>query len=300
MSNTIYPAKIKGLTYTVMKTMEWSSIVQKAPNGDSLRIAQFQNPLWHFTLIYDYLYDTYYSPNNTMPYGPYTDLQALMGFFAARQGQFDDFLFLDPVDYSASGMRSGVWAALTAYPLHAVVIDRNGHAQLATTAGTTGATYPVFSTSGGAVTDGSVTWVDQGYWPTGFPNAPVTLAVVTDGAGNYYSPLQRDCGTFLEDVTDLVPNTLSVFAAGSPTTLYTLAGPGLALPGSSWQGLYLKWPGPPAQPVTATFNFYFRLRFEEDTQDFERWAQGLWTIGGSNAKNGAGYVKLVTSRASLF
>jgi hypothetical protein len=104
---------------------------------------------------------------------------------------------------------------------------------------------------------------------------------------------------FLEDVTDLVPNTLQVFTNGSPQIAnvnYQLLGPGLAVPGASYMGLYLKWLTTPATPVTATFQFYFRVNFEGDTQDFEQWAFGLWTIGGSKSKNGSGYLKLMSSR----
>jgi hypothetical protein len=37
----------------------------------------------------------------------------------------------------------------------------------------------------------------------GVPNARAQLQVVTDGAGNYFSPIQRNMGGFLEDITDL-------------------------------------------------------------------------------------------------
>lgn len=298
MSNALYPGAVKGLTYTVMKTPEWKTLTQQAPNGDSLRIAQMQNPLWHFTLVYDYLYDTFPSANNTQSYAPYTDLQTLMGFYLARQGQFDDFLFSDPNDSSAAGMRWGRWQPLRSYPAGTVIIDLAGHAQLVTTPGVSGAAFPSFSSSGGSTSDGSVLWTDQGFWPNGFPNAPAPLALVTDAAGNYYSPLQRTVGgLFSEDITDLVPNTLTVYSAGVPVTGYSVQGPGLALPGASYSGLYLQWLVPPSAPITASFQFYFRVRFEMDTQDFENTMQGLWTIGGSLSKNGAGYVKLVSSRS---
>lgn len=299
MSNLVFPSQVKGLTYTVLKTPGFSTIVQKSPWGGVVTIPQYQNPRWQFELVWDYLYDTYYSPANTMAYAPYTDLQTLMGFFLGRQGQSDDFLFFDPADYCAAGLLSGVWQASFAYSLNTVIIDGNGHAQLVTTAGTSGAQRPIFSSSGETTTDGSATWTDQGYFPLGFPNLPVTLPLVTDGT-TYYSPLQRSMGgLFMEDITDLVANTLAVYANGALQTGYTVNGPGLAIPGGSYAGLYLEWTNEPAAPITATFNFYFRVRFDGDTQDFERWAQGLWTIGGSQSKNGSGFLKLVTSRPSL-
>ena len=54
-------------------------------------------------------------------------------------------------------------------------------------------------------------------------------------------------------------------------------------------------PGPTG-PITASFNFYFRVRFDGDTQDFEQFMQTLWTIGGSESQNGSGTLKLCTAR----
>lgn len=67
--------------------------------------------------------------------------------------------------------------------------------------------------------------------------------------------------------------------------------------------------GPPA-PVTAQFNFYFRVRFDSDSQDFEKFlgagssagappagqGGGYWTIGGENSQNGSGTLVLRTAR----
>ena len=97
----------------------------------------------------------------------------------------------------------------------------------------------------------------------GSPNTPLAqLAVVNDGAGNYYSPLQRTLGgLFYEDVTDLNTDsgaggsTLAIYANGTlqTTASYTLASsPGLALPTVSYMGLYIKWTGinkPSAAPT---------------------------------------------------
>jgi Conserved hypothetical protein 2217 (DUF2460) len=299
MSNALFPT-VKGLTLPILKTAEFSTIVQKSAGGATVRIPQMQNPLWHFTLVFDYLYDTFYSPNNTQAYAPYTDLQTLMGFYTARHARSDDFLLFDPSDYTASGLMSGIWQAGHTYGLGTVIIDVAGHAQQVTTPGISGNFIPAFNHTGGTTADGGGTliWTDQGVFPLGFPNAPSPLLLLTDSAGIFYSPLQRTMGgLFAEDITDLVPGTLNVYANGVlQTSGYSVLGPGLALPGVSFGGLYLQWLVVPATPVTATFQFYFRVCFEQDTQDFERTMQGLWTIGGSMSKNGSGYLKLETSR----
>lgn len=304
MSNDIYPAQVKGLTYTVLKTPEFGTIVQKAPNGYELRVSQMVNPLWHFALTYDYLYDTYPSANNTKAYYPYTDLSTLLGFFMQHQGQWDDFLFNDPTDNSVGpAILTTAWTAKTRFGVNMGVLDSGNHWQKCTTAGTTGSSVPTFNHSGSTTTDGTVVWTDMGAgYSGGFPNLFAQLPLVNDGAGNYYSPIQRNVGgLFSEDITDL-QGSISVYAnavaktAGGGSPDYTIQGPGLALPGYSFMGLYLAWTAPPTGPITAAFNFYFRVRFEGDTQDFENWAGGLWTIGGSTSKNGSGQLKLMTSR----
>lgn len=301
MSNSVYPALVKGLTFTTLKTPEFSTIEQKSPNGYALTIAQYSNPIWHFELVYDYLYDTYQSPQNTKPYLPYTDLSTLMGFFMARQGKYDSFLFTDPTDNSVGpGILTTAWTPNTPEGVNMGILDSANHWQKCTTAGTTGSSAPTFNHSGGITADGSAVWTDMGVYSGGFPNLQAQLQVVNDGSGNYYSPVQRNMGgLFYEDITDL-NGSITVYANGALQTgggaNYTLMGPGLAIPGYSFMGMYLKWVSAPTAPVTAGFNFYFRVAFEGDTQDFENWLAGLWTIGGSSSRNGSGYLKMMSRR----
>jgi hypothetical protein len=238
MSNAVFPYPQVHLTFTWLKTMKWSTIVQTASNEVELRIAQTQNPIWKYTLVYDFIKD-YLTPASY--FSPYTDLAALMGFYAARQGQFDSFLFRDPDDNS-------VGPALN---------------------------------------------------PDSSPNLGAQLQVVNDGVGHYYSPIQRNLGgLFYEDVTDL-NGPIEVCANGALQALgtnYTIGGPGLSIPGYSFMGMYIAWASAPANPVTAQFNFYYRLRFDTDSQDFEKFLNKMWTIGGSEGKNGSGYLKLITAR----
>ena len=145
---------------------------------------------------------------------------------------------------------------------------------------------------------------------TGTPNVPLAqLQVVTDGT-NYYSPLQRTLGgLFYEDITDLNTDTgaggsaLAVYKNGTLATAgtgagqYQLQGPGLAVSGSSFMGLYLNWGTTnPAAPVTAQFNFYFRVKFESDSQDMEKFSNKFWTIGGSQGQKGSGQIRLMQAR----
>jgi hypothetical protein len=203
-----------------------------------------QNPVWHFSLTYDQLFNDLTNPAYSS-----SELETLMGFVLSKQGQFDDLLFEDPEDKSVTNQ---------------------------------------------------------------------ALQLMNDGAGNYYTPLQRNLGGFfLEDITDLnAQGDLHYFPVGGThnkifangvqksqsytgnTGDFDLLGPGLAIPGYSFAGMYLKWHSAPTGPITGTFAFYFRVRFENDTQDFEKFLYRLWTVGGSEGSRGSGTVKLVSARAA--
>lgn len=314
----VYPNAVRGLTFPVMKTMGFSTTVQSSPNLYTLRIANSQNPLWHFTLIYEYLKD---NPLDLVPsLSPYTDYKYLQGFLLSVQGQFAEFLYDDPYDdfiglraqpggsatYPSAFKTSSYPTSQWSYPLNSYIVDSGSppHLQKVTTAGISGSTVPSWNHSGGTTSSGSMIVTDQGVFSGALAQ---TVPLVTDGEGNYYSPIQRNFGgQFLEDVTDLNTSAypLSVWANGvlqtagaSGTGNYSLEGPGVAIPGYSYDGLYLQWWGaPPSTPITIMGGFYFRVRLESDQQDIEQFFQQFWTIGGSESKNGSGYLKMVSSR----
>jgi hypothetical protein len=212
----------------VLKTVDFDTLVESAPNKYDVRLPQTVNPIWGWELIYDFLRDY---PTPSFGIG---ELHTLLDFFLAMGGAAQSFLFLDPDDNSV----------------------------------------------GPAMVDGE-------------PNVPLAqLQLVTDGT-NYYSPLQRTFGgLFYEDIVDL--NT-DPYADGQPLEVYSdgvqawptgaapggytgptyeLLGPGLAIPGASYMGMYLEWSAQPTAPITAQFSFYFRCHFESDSQDMEKFAMG--------------------------
>jgi uncharacterized protein (TIGR02217 family) len=87
MSNILFP-KIRGLSWEVVKNPTLATDIQSSLAGREVRIQNFQNPIWEFTLIYEYLLNDPKSRDDTGS----TPLEQLIGFFLARGGQFDDFL----------------------------------------------------------------------------------------------------------------------------------------------------------------------------------------------------------------
>ena len=372
MTLPIFPT-LPGLTYTVLKTPEFDTLVMSSPNHYEVRIQQTINPIWSWTFIYDFLHDFFWGG-----YTVVSELRTLMGFFTQVGGKAQSFLYTDPDDSSVGpALSTATWTANTSVLLGQGILDSANHWQKVTTAGITGATIPTFNHSGSTTADGTAVWTDEGvYTSSGFPNTFLAgLSLVTDGLGNWFSPIQRTLnGYFFEDVTDL-NGAIAVYLNGTLQTLgsgYTVGGPGLATPSQSYMGLYIAWPvsglpawtashayatnatildgnghiqkattggtsgttlpvfsatggtttdntvtwtdegyvPSPTGPVTAAFNFYFRVRFDTDSQDFEKWAgtgsasgfapagqgSGIWTVGGSESQNGTGTLKLVTSR----
>lgn len=96
MSNAVFPT-LAGLSWDVAKTPIWRTAIQSAVSGKELRASLMSYPLWKFSLSYEVLRADSASQ----------ELQTLLGFFLGRQGQFDSFLYTDPVDNSVTGQNFG-------------------------------------------------------------------------------------------------------------------------------------------------------------------------------------------------
>ena len=96
MSQAVFPS-LSGLSWNVGTTPTFSTKVQRSVSGRELRSAFMAYPLWEFTLTYEFLT----SGNRG------SDLQTLCGFFLARQGMYDDFLYTVPQDNTVSAMQFG-------------------------------------------------------------------------------------------------------------------------------------------------------------------------------------------------
>jgi len=127
MSQQVFPTLI-GLAWDVTKTPMFSTKAHKSVSGRELRAAYYSYPLYKFGLKYDVL------RSDTVN----AELQTLMGFFLARQGSFDTFLFTDPEVNSVTAQGFGTGnGTTTAFQLaHAYggysepVFDLNGTASI--------------------------------------------------------------------------------------------------------------------------------------------------------------------------
>ena len=90
---------LPGLAWNVSKAPTFQTRIQRAVSGRELRALDYQNPLWQFSLVFEFLRDN--------PEAGVTELRNLMGFFMACQGAFSTFLFDDPTDDSVTGQFVG-------------------------------------------------------------------------------------------------------------------------------------------------------------------------------------------------
>lgn len=87
MSNAVFPS-LPGLMWDITRTPQWATKIQRASSGKETRLAYMNAPIWRWLLKYDVLrQDTVNA-----------ELAQILGFFNARQGRFDSFLYTDPSD----------------------------------------------------------------------------------------------------------------------------------------------------------------------------------------------------------
>lgn len=96
MSNEIFP-ELPGLKWDTAKKPTWSTKIHEATNGKETTAAYWSYPKWFFSLSYEVL------DNSALV----RDLQKIGGFFLARKGAFDDFLYRDPSDCQVEGQEIG-------------------------------------------------------------------------------------------------------------------------------------------------------------------------------------------------
>jgi len=97
MSNAVFPV-LPGLTWDIPTSPQFNTKVHRAVSGYEVRAAFMTYPLWKFALKYEVLRDN----------AAFNELKTLAGFFNARQGQFDSFLYVNPSDSSVTASQFGV------------------------------------------------------------------------------------------------------------------------------------------------------------------------------------------------
>lgn len=96
MGNAVFP-EFPGLKWGRKKTAVWSTGTQKSASGREFRTAYYTYLQWRFSLSFEVL-RTKASVN---------ELEKLAGFFNARKGSFESFLYEDPADNAVTDQPVG-------------------------------------------------------------------------------------------------------------------------------------------------------------------------------------------------
>jgi len=155
-------------TFTTLQTASASSLLDATNPIDS-------NSTW-FPASLDVMFLAVYSgtPEQQLTEGPYYVLSVTPttypGGVTPMPGTTD--VIYAPLDAQmpCGGIPASIqWTATMAYALGTLVDGDNGHTYIATTAGTSGGTQPVWPTGTGAtIADGSVVWQEQTTYPTNY------------------------------------------------------------------------------------------------------------------------------------
>lgn len=167
MSDAVFPS-LPGLKWNIKRASLWKTLKQEFVSGKEMSVALMTYPNRRYSLAYEVLRA-----------GAEAELQTLEGFFNARQGSHDTFLYDDPDDNAVTdqsfgtgnGTQTVFYLARTRGGFTEPVQALNG-APVIKVAGVTKATPADYSISAtGAVTftsapanGAALTWTGSYYW----------------------------------------------------------------------------------------------------------------------------------------
>lgn len=185
MSAAIFPV-LPGLAWGATREPMWRTAGAASASGMEQRAGYMSYPRWRIKLTYEFLRA-----------GAPAELQTLLGFFNARGGDRDSFLWPDPIDHTATDQQFGTGDG-------AATVFRLGR--------TLGGAYEPISAVNGTITvakDGIATTAYTLSASTGkvtFTTAPAAGAVLT-WSGEYYRRVRFERSSleyreFLRDLWD--------------------------------------------------------------------------------------------------
>lgn len=241
MSNAVYPA-LPGLAWPTKRTPLWKTKVSTTPSGREFRTAPMLVPRYRYTLQYDFLRSS----------AALQEYQTLFGFFNARSGAFDTFLYRDPDDNTISGQPIGVGdGAIASFQLlrslggfSAPIFDPVLPVQIAW--GATNQPANLLINSSFESQTGS-------YRPYGYGqynNALVATTYLSVGGrtGGLAYALRADAATSSTfgvyssaSIVDTAPNTGGVRGGWVPGATYTISFYAKKLNGAFWSSMSIEW-----------------------------------------------------------
>lgn len=186
---------LPGLAWHVKKRPKFNTAIASHVSGREVRVSNYAYPIWEWEMKYEFLRAD-----------AHAELQQLMGFFLARSGAFDTFLYRDPTEDN----------------------QVQGH---------------LLAMGDGSTTKFTLTKTYGGFTePCGYVDSS-TLAISFRAPGASVPALQTTGWSFVS------PNQI-VFSM----------------------------PPPVGTQVLVDFTWYYRVRFAEDSQDYDNFMFDLWQL----------------------
>lgn len=254
------PTALPGLTYTIHKRPTFSTSVYKGASGVSVRRANMQYPIWEFDLTYEFLRDNVNA-----------EFQTLCGFFLSRQGGYDTFLMKDKDDYQVTNGTLGTADGVTTqFPFLRNLGGFNEKVGQVDN-GLTITVYGTIAESDAIPSSGPYTVTvahaadfvaDNGVTKGGVAMTPVAGS---PGAGQY----SVAAGVYTFNSADHGAAVIITYRYLIHNTAYTVTMPNLLVFSSA-----------PASGIiiSADFQFFFNLRFQNDNADFDKFAETFWEL----------------------
>jgi uncharacterized protein (TIGR02217 family) len=178
-SLAVYPS-LACQAWPVVKREVWATHLAAGPGGVEVRQGNWSAPLLEWELTYDVL------RSGAVLGTAYTEMEQLMGFFGARRGQFDAFLFDDVTDNAATleqiGTGDGITTAFTLTRTLGGSVAPVGRPNLISAVTVGGVATTTYTTSGNVITfatppaiGAAVVWSGTYYWLVRFADAELTL-----------------------------------------------------------------------------------------------------------------------------
>lgn len=265
MVDEVYPT-LRGLTFGTSSKPMFSTDVAEHTSGKETATQYWDEPKWEFKLQYDYL------PNKTPAAN--TDFKTLVGFFLARKGRFEPFLFKAPDDHFVESLQLGIGNGIvTEFQMYRPM----GSYQ-----------EPI----GQADPDNTTIFVEVQAEPHTVPaSGPYTVTLDHTDIDEWFS-LQQ--GVTVYTRVDAAPAVNQyVLDEGTGVITFNSANAGanvtaryryVAVPDTDFTLLmprtlaFLTAP-PNNAVITGTYQFFFVVRFLDDVAEFDQFYEKLWELG---------------------
>lgn len=266
MSTQVFPT-LAGQGWSVTRTPQFSTRKPQAISGNETVISEWSFGRYTYKLVFNVLRQGkgLYIPNDV-----WVEFATLFGFYGARLGAADTFLYQDGLDNTVTSQTIGTGDAATQSfqlirtfggvvdPIFAPNLSKTLNVYVNGVLKTQGTDYVVvpWGAGNGNITGASATTTSTSH---------VLTDVVLPSAVNAVQGMvatETDV-PFGSTVSQIGPTTLTLnnAASGNTSSLLMLSGSG--------QLVFASAPGA-GLPITADYSYYWPCRFNQDTFDFEQ------------------------------